>query len=124
MQIIGTILLVIALSGAVFAAETPAAAQSKESREAIVKEIDQNLKTLQEKIQELSDHASKKSQQAQHQLEIKIDDLKAEQKKIHHKLYELDQASDKAWGHMQEGIRSAIKKLDQSYEDAKAEYSK
>jgi len=96
------------------AGETVSAAgeYTKEKKAAFIKEMDDNLATLNAKIKDLNAKAGNSKDQS-------VTKLESEKKSLEHKLDALKKSSGKAWADMKDGLSKAWMDIKSSLDEAK-----
>ncbi len=109
--------ILIFILGSAFGAAN--AEQVKETKEKIVKDLEQGYDSLKAQIQELQEKARHTTGSVKKDMDSQIESLEKDQKELQAKINKMQNSSGKAWDDVKTGANDAYEKLKKSVKQAK-----
>ena len=94
------------------------AAEVKETKEKIQKDLQQGYESLKTQIRDLQQKAKTTSGSAKKDMDGQIDNLKKDQAELHNKIEKMKTSSGRAWDDLKAGANSAFENLKKSVHQA------
>jgi hypothetical protein len=114
MKIFFKAILLLTLLAAVFA--------QAETKEALQKDLEQGIQTIQSEVKDLQEKAKTATGQMQRDITKKIEELKSQEAEINEQAKKIKSSSGLAWQDLKNGAKKALENIKQSVKDAKERF--